>query len=499
MMRTVAALFCLTLAASCNADAQGRPLDWPFYGGDAQRSGWEKTDSRITKENIKDFKLVLKRKLEKAGAASLTPPVVIGNLISYKGFKELAFVAGSSGTLWSIDVDTDRLFWEKHLSGGPGGSCAGVTAVPSLTPPLNFAARPRPPAAAQGAPRSPGAPPTPAGAPPATPARTGILGSGAFGAPRPAFALSSDGKLHLLNTSTGDDLVPAIPFIPAGAKASSLAIVEGMIYTTTSSECGAPAGVWAMKLSEIDPKDPSSTPKAISYLAKGGNISTVGGLAFGTDGTVFVQTSDALLALAPKDLTVKQSFPVPAGKAPVTPVVFARNGQDFVVTAGANGALYLFDSKSQVYKSPALTSSGQGVWGGLSSWQEADGTRWVLAPLWGALNPELGLPAKAAHGSIVAFKLEDRNGAAALTPVWASAEINSPQPPMIASGIVFALGSAPRGTLHALDAITGVELYSTGDQVTTSANLTGMSIANGRVYFSTTDGTLYAFGIYLER
>ena len=498
-MRNAGGLFCLMLAGSATVHAQGRPLDWPFYGGDAQRSGWEKTDSRITRDNVKDFTLVLKRKLEKGGAASLTPPVVIGNLISYKGFKELAFIAGSSGSMWSIDVDTDRVFWQKRLSTGPSGSCEGVTAVPSLTPPLNFAARPRPPAAAAGAPRSPGAPPTPAGAPPATPVRTGILGTGAFGAPRPAFAVSSDGKLHLLNTSTGDDLVPPIAFIPAGAKASSLAIADGVIYTTTSSDCGGQTGVWALNLAEVDPKDSSSTPKPASFLPKSGTISTIGGLAFGSDGTVYVQTSSALFALAPKDLRVKQTFPLPGAKNPATPVVFARNGQDLIAAAGANGALYLFDSKSQVYKSPALTASGQGVWGGLSSWQEADGTRWVLAPVWGALNPELGLTTKAAHGSVVAFKVEDRNGTAALTPAWASSDLNSPQPPVIASGIVFALASTPHATLHALDAVTGEELYSTGNQVTAPANLTGITVANGRVYFTTTDGTLYAFGIFLER
>ena len=78
------------------------------------------------------------------------------------------------------------------------------------------------------------------------------------------------------------------------------------------------------------------------------------------------------------------------------------------------------------------------------------------------------------------------------------------------SGVVFALSAGeytrderPKGathaTLYALDSATGKELYSTGDQVTAPGNLTGMTIANGRVYFTTNDGTLYAFGIFLER
>ena len=72
------------------ANAQGRPLDWPSYGGNAQRTGWEKSDSRITKDNVKEFQLVLKSKLDnqETGPHALTPPAIIGLLISYRGFKE---------------------------------------------------------------------------------------------------------------------------------------------------------------------------------------------------------------------------------------------------------------------------------------------------------------------------------------------------------------------------------------------------------------------------
>jgi hypothetical protein len=50
-----------------------------------------------------------------------------------------------------------------------------------------------------------------------------------------------------------------------------------------------------------------------------------------------------------------------------------------------------------------------------------------------------------------------------------------------------------------LDGATGKEIYSTGNQVTAPGNLTGVTVANGRVFFTTTDNTLYGFGVYLER
>jgi outer membrane protein assembly factor BamB len=521
-MNKVSAVAVISLACAGVANAQGRPLDWSFYGGDAQRTGWEKSDIRITKDNVKDFQLVLKRKFDnkEKGPRSLTPPVLIGMLISYKGFKELAFVADSSDNLWSIDADLDRVFWKRHFetssekpkATGTSPDCSAmVTATPSLTPPMNFAARPRTAGAAAAA--APAAPATP-------PPGRGILGAGGFGAPRPAFAVSSDGKLHLLNTSTGEDVGPAMNFLPPGAKASALTVLDGVVYTTTGSGCGgAPNAVWAIDL---------NTPEAkvTTFALNGGGVSPLGGLAMGTDGTVYVQTgagSNTVLALTPKDLKLKDSFAITGGSGTslTTPVVFAHNERDVIVTGGADGRLYLLDSqslggsdkKTPLYQTAPLSTGGNGAWGGLSTWQDQDGTRWVLAPVWGPVNPELKALANngsAPNGSIIGFRVEESNGKPVLTPAWVSRDMNSPLPPVITSGVVFAVsageygpGERPKGsthaTLYALDGTSGKEMYTTGNQVTAPGGLNGVTIANGRVYFTTNDNTLYAFGIFLER
>ncbi|MDQ6705933.1 MAG: hypothetical protein M3Z85_08200, partial [Acidobacteriota bacterium] len=448
-MKNLPALIGMSLACAGMADAQGRPIDWPSYGGDAQRSGWEKSDSRITKANIKDFQLVLKRKLDNGqeGRHSLTAPVVIGNLISYRGFKELAFVAGSSDTIWSIDADLDRLFWQRRFDSpapakAANASCSGgLTAIPALTPPLNFGAR-RPPGATPPVTRSPGAPATPAGN--ATAPAPGRIGGAAFGASRPVFALASDGKLHQLNSATGVDQFPPLSFVPPNANASSLTLQDGVLYTTTSSGCGdAPTGVWAIDLNHAD-------SKPVSFLSKGGKIGGIGGFALGADGTIYAQTSETLLALTPKDLKLKQQFTAPGGDS-VTPVVFAWKGREMVVSAGKNGSLYLLDAQSlgtALYQTAPL-SSGK-VWGGLSSWEDTEGTRWVLAPVWGPLNANLKsllTGGDAPNGSIVAFKVEEQQGKAVLSPAWVSRDMSAPEPPVITSGVVFALsaGAYPAG------------------------------------------------------
>ncbi len=555
-MKRISVQLAIGLLCCPPANAQGRPIDWPSYNGDAQRTGWEKIDSRITQENVKDFQLVLKRKLEngQTGPYSLTPPVIIGLLISYRGFKELAFVAGSAGNMWAIDVDMDRIFWQKQFdtrskakAGSAPDACGGVTAIPALIPPINFGVRPRPGGISGPGPGAPTTPPpaaptpakgaaVPPAEPPARPMSRGTLGASGFGAPRPLFGVSSDGKLHLMNTSTGEEVAPALTFVPAHTRAASLTVVDNAVYTT-ATDCGnGSSGVWAIDLSNPDKK---SAPVA-KFVLNGGSVSRHGGLAMGTDGTVFVQTgpgvmdpgsnkwSNTLLALTPKTLKLANYFTLsdPGADAKglanlTTPVVFTHKEKELVVTAGADGRLYLLDAKTpggedhktSLFQTSRVASAGGGIWGGLSSWQDSAGIRWILAPVWGPVNPELKVPGNstaAPNGSIVAFKLDDRGGKLALTPAWASRDIRSPEPPVITSGVIFALSagdygiderlkSAAGAVLYALDGTTGKEMYSTGGQVTAPGNLTGVTVANGRVFFSTTDNTLYGFGVYLER
>ena len=108
-----------------------RPSDWLSADGDALHTGWEKTDMQFSKSGVKDFKPVLRHKL--GTGETLMPPLVIGRLISYKGFKELAIVAGSAGHIWALDADLDLIFWERQLPGRSEGAC-GRVAMPAMMP-----------------------------------------------------------------------------------------------------------------------------------------------------------------------------------------------------------------------------------------------------------------------------------------------------------------------------------------------------------------------------
>ena len=56
-----------------------------------------------------------------------------------------------------------------------------------------------------------------------------------------------------------------------------------------------------------------------------------------------------------------------------------------------------------------------------------------------------------------------------------------------------------RATIYALDAQTGKEIWSSGDQMHQWNHFSGITVVNGRVYLGTYDGTLYLSGFRVER
>lgn len=284
-MRTLTLAVLVSLAGGALLDAQ---TDWPSFGGDSQRTGSEKSDTRITRDNVKNFELVLKRKFAypHTGPRSLTPPVIVGLLISYRGFKELAFVADDSDTVWSVDADLNRVFWKRQFESGPKherSSCGQtVASMPALVPPVVFGRR------AAGAHRRPAIP------------------GNDFGEARPVFAVSSDGKLHKLNTSDGSDMIAPMDFLPAGVRPSPLTIHDGTIYASSAAGCaGSESGIWAIDLTVPE-------PHAVSFKWKGTSAFAVGGPAFGNDGTVYLQTGpNTIQSFTPNDLKPQDRLTLP--------------------------------------------------------------------------------------------------------------------------------------------------------------------------------------------
>src|SRR5512143_3961587 len=119
LMRKASMLMVLGLSGACLSSAQiGRSLDWPTFGGDLARTGWEKSDANFKKDEIaKTFQLLWKLKPATSAKAphALMPPIVIGTLVGYRGFKELAFFAGTDDSLYVMDADLKRMYWQKRI------------------------------------------------------------------------------------------------------------------------------------------------------------------------------------------------------------------------------------------------------------------------------------------------------------------------------------------------------------------------------------------------
>jgi hypothetical protein len=218
----------------------------------------------------------------------------------------------------------------------------------------------------------------------------------------------------------------------------------------------------------------------------------------------------------------------------VTPAIFHYKGKELMVDAGKECRIYLMDTESiggddhrtPLYRTPLICNEdvdfqSEGIWGSMATWEESNGTRWVLTPFWGPKHSQFKAPIEhgpVKDGAVAAFKVVERSGKLELAPAWISRDMNRAEPPVVANSIVFSYGNgentdqalpdvglsntaerriagSTHAVIYALDAITGKELWNSGKQITSWNHWTGITVANGRVYLGTFDGMFYCFGL----
>jgi outer membrane protein assembly factor BamB len=434
--------------------------------------------------------------------------------------KEIAIATGVSDNIFGIDAASGKLLWTKHFSSSysdpqnarkdilcPGG----ITATPVIAP----------------------------------------AGAGKY----TIYAASWDGMLHQVNVADGEDVTLPKKFMPSNGKPYGLSLWKGVIYTHTAQGCGGrpnmvytfdlatgKAGSWGPAGGGMwGRQGPAISSKGVMYTGTGdGNYNPEIG-SFG-NGIVGVQLNEETKApelvdyygpsnaawLWKRDLDMQ-----------VTPAIFNYKGRELMVDAGKECRVYLMDTESiggddhrtPLYRTPLICNedvnfASSGIWGSMATWQDAKGddakgTRWVLTPFWGPKHSAFKAPIEngaVEHGAIAAFKVEQTNGKWQLVPAWISRDMNRAEPPIVANGIVFSYGSgedtdqaypdvgledtverripgSTHAVLYALDAETGKELWSSGDQIASWNHWSGVTVANGRVYIGTFDNVLYCFGI----
>jgi outer membrane protein assembly factor BamB len=578
ILRTGFVLAALLFASGVTFAQVGRGWsDWPTAYADAQRTSWLRTDPNISVASMSKpgFDLQWTSKLDnlRRGIHGLTQGVTASGVTL---FVPTSLVAGSSNNLYMIDNDTGHVVWSRSFEGSLPASTAacggGITAAPTRI--VSGAAVPTPPAVVppppvgrgnqqgyrsllgqpgQGIPVEPrgGGPGRGAGAAPAGPGRQGgapgpagaqgrgqaagagipgapNVGGGGLGRAMVGYAVAADGQLHVVGLQSGKDLQRPAPFLPANSQWSNTVAVGTMMYAATSGNCaGAPNGVYAIDLDAPD-------KPVVSYRTNGGSI--VGTVAFSSDGNTLLAAigagsvtgegkANAIVALDPKTLQLKDWFTQPTAEFVTGPVVFRHGARDVVAASTKDGRVIVLDVASlggashgtPLAVSPSVFASGGSISAeALATWARAadapaaaaSETRWILVPVLG--RPSGVRPTNGAirNGAVVALRVTDVNGALSLEPEWTSHDLITPATPIIVNGVVFAL-STGRSTvagrtsspavLHAYEGVSGKALWTSGKSMTSSASPGSYWSALSQVYVGTEDGTIYAFGFVDER
>jgi len=518
MIRTLSRLkICgALLGVSLTASAWG--ADWTTDGGNSQRTNWQKDETVLNKQNVANLKILWKIKLDNAPKQmhSLLPVLIADKVPTANGPRQIVIEAGVSDNIYAIDAEKGEIIWKKHFDYPP------PTRTGRATDPL-----------------------CPGGL-----SATPIIGPAQASGARTLYVLAGNGALHQMDLATGTETVDPIPFGYPNGKSYALNMWHNVVFTTTSQGCaGNPNQMWA-----IDVTDPQK--KVMTFNPGSGGLWGRTGAAIDSNGVAWAPTGDGTYDLANRkygngligarvdgtNLKLVDWY-IPSNWAwlvkkdldmQVTPAIFTYKGKELMVTGSKECRLYLLDVKSAggedhqtpIYRTPLICNeevnfASAGIWGSMTTWEDSRGTRWILAPFWGPSHSEFKTPLSygtVTRGAVVAFKLEEKNGKLQLTPAWMSRDMDHAEPPVIANGVVYSYGSGEdttqaypdRGlddssplriaasrhaTFYALDAETGKELYSSGDQIASFAHFAGLSVANVHVYLGTFDSVLYCFGL----
>jgi outer membrane protein assembly factor BamB len=513
--------------------------EWLTFGYDQQRSGWNAAESTLSAKNVGRLKLLWRAQLGTppldTSLSTLTAPLVVQGVKTAQGHKDLLFTIGIDDTIFAIDAGGGGIVWQKSFP-NPGKpqrpattNCANTE---QATPVIDKSA--------------------------------GVI-----------YFTTSDGKLRGLGLAAGDERLTPTPFVAPNSRNWSLNLIDKVVYTAAGRGCGGDAAqpIEPGAVSAMDVSDPTHPQLSRFFTGRGRPAGPWGrgGPVAGPQG-VYVQTADgnrdpaggifgnAVLAVQPKAYGIADSFIPPSWKnlnakdldlGSGSPVIFPFQNRTLLATSSKEGVIYVLDAKNlgggvaadhakALYTSPRLGNDaehyyGHGVWGGLSTWQDAAGARWLYVPMWGPPGKD-GFPfpesyGDAPHGSIMALTVVEKDGTVTLAPQWLSRDLAVPDNVAVANGVVYAVqtgeqllqhftnpedhGKARPGEqaetvaslakfrstpiapmiLYALDAQTGKQLYSSGKILGNWVHFSQPAVAMGKVFLVSHDAHVYAFGL----
>ncbi len=423
--------------------------EWLTSSADPARDAWQHGESKITTKNAHKLQLLWKTRVESKtmGMQSFREPLIVSGVKTADDARTVAILAGASNDVFALDAETGKVIWQTKLKWssekpqepgeGAGFICTNALSATPVVSPMDASVR-------------------------------------------RLYVLTSDGYLHIMDLSTGSDTDPPIQVLPMPyGKAYGLNLVKNVLYTVTGQGCGGvPNALYAVNLENR--KVTVSTPPQAGLWGTAGP-------AVGSDGTIYFESGDG-------------PYDAAAGKLSTSVEAFTFSNDQLTLKDYYSPSNHVWLTRRDLDMNVTPVVFPLGPTGGETA---------VKFPKSYGATP---------NGGIVAFKLQEKDGKTELVPAWVSRDMLTSEPPIIVNGVVFVLAggeytmqandavgglfsaeerlkhSVP-AKLYALDAITGKELYSSGDQVTSFLHQAGPSVARDMVMFGTFDGTIYCFGL----
>jgi hypothetical protein len=530
--------------------------EWLTWQVDPERTGWARGETTLTKTNAANLELKWKTQLDAApsrvnGYSTLTDPLVAEGVRTAQGLKALVFTASAENNVYALDADTGTILWKRRFPNtakapAPTNNCPNnLNATPvidkanSLLYVLTNEGRLRALGLSDGEDRMT---PVEFTEPYSRNWSLNLIDGWIYTSTSRGCG-GATSVITAVNVSQPNH--PIARFYPSTGKASGpwgrggiVRIPTGVIAQTADGAydpAGGRFGNTVLGLTKDLRLNDSYTPANWDYLnRKDFDLGVTSPTVFDFDKWTLVATAakeGVIYLLDAKNL---------GGDTHMKPLyVSPRFGNDALLF-GYNG----------VWGSLSTWVDSQG-----DRWLMVP----MMGPPAKDTEAMFGMTdGKVVNGSVMAFKVKKKDGKPVLEPVWMSGDLDSPGMPVMAGGVVWVIatgdrardafrparpagerrrlggggpanqvnpsepgaerdaawltsqnepgGQAPgrrysggrdvnHAVLYALDSETGKEIYSSKEAVDSWNHYGGIALAGGRIYLSTYDGRVYAFGL----
>ena len=200
-------VFCLGSVSWAVQAQSGRSREWLTWGGDIERTGWNRGETTLSKQNVGRLGLKWKTQIDKevsieieSGNSMLTTPLVAQGVRTPQGLKTVVYTlsaveyaGGARRRNGRVDLAAHRSTTPSSRRSTPNWICTNTS---TATPVIDKA--------------------------------KGII-----------YMLAADGRLHGVDLATGEaKVVPPPEFVTPFSRNWSLNLVDGVLYTTVGRGCG---------------------------------------------------------------------------------------------------------------------------------------------------------------------------------------------------------------------------------------------------------------------